>query len=168
MKDAFVAHLTFVERTVAVDIDRTQCELGQAFGDIIAETRGQGFVDITRRVADWLNETGAADGLVTVFLRHTSASLTIQENADPDVLRDLTDALEGLAPQSQHYRHNSEGPDDMPAHIKTMLSSTSLTIPVRSGQMYLGTWQGLYVVEHRSRPHRRTVALHYHGTYVVK
>lgn len=136
----------------------------QAQGRLTVETPGPGFTDITRRVAAWLSEIGAREGLLTVFIRHTSASLTIQENADPDVLADLTAALRRLAPEDAPYRHTTEGPDDMPAHIKTMLTATSLPIPVDGGRCVLGTWQGLYVVEHRARPHSREVVLHYIGT----
>ncbi|MEJ8570987.1 secondary thiamine-phosphate synthase enzyme YjbQ [Microbaculum marinum] len=127
------------------------------------ETRGQGFHDITGDVAGWLAAIGAVDGLVTVFVRHTSASLTIQENADPDVQRDLADSLDAMAPRHHPYRHGSEGPDDMPAHIRTMLTSVSLGIPVSAGRMRLGTWQGIYLIEHRDRPHRREIALHFVG-----
>ena len=115
-------------------------------------------------MADWLSRIGAADGLLTLFIRHTSASLLIQENADPDVHTDLIAALERLAPRGGGYVHDVEGPDDMPAHIKSALTATSLSIPVRTGRMLLGTWQGIYVVEHRDRPHRREVVLHYLGT----
>jgi secondary thiamine-phosphate synthase enzyme len=127
------------------------------------ETPGRGFTDISRTVADWLRSISAKDGLVTLFIRHTSASLTIQENADPDVLRDLLDALEGFAPRDAGYRHDVEGPDDMPAHITSMLTSTSQSVPVSEGRMRLGTWQALYLIEHRDRPHSREVVLHYLG-----
>ena len=100
---------------------------------------------------------------MTLFIRHTSASLTIQENADPDVLRDLVDSLSGFAPQKHAYRHNSEGPDDMPAHIKTMLTNVSLTVPVTKGRMMLGTWQAIYLIEHRVAPHDREIIVHYIG-----
>jgi secondary thiamine-phosphate synthase enzyme len=113
---------------------------------------------------EWLAGSSAGDGLLTVFLRHTSASLTIQENADPDVLADLADALARLAPESSRYRHDIEGPDDMPSHIKSMLTSTSLAIPVIGGELGLGRWQAVYLVEHRARPHRREAILHYLGT----
>jgi secondary thiamine-phosphate synthase enzyme len=104
------------------------------------------------------------NGLLTVFIQHTSASLLIQENADPDVVRDLTDYFERIAPENDpHYRHTMEGPDDMPAHIKTALTTTQLSIPLIDGELALGTWQGIYVFEHRSRPHRRMVALHLLG-----
>jgi secondary thiamine-phosphate synthase enzyme len=127
------------------------------------ETRGAGFTDITREVGAFLREIGARDGAVTVFIRHTSASLTIQENADPDVLVDLMTALDRLAPQDGGWIHDSEGPDDMPGHIRTMLTATSLHVPVLKGAMALGTWQGVYLIEHRTRPHRREVVLQFIG-----
>ena len=138
--------------------------LQQAHHLIRVETKGPGFTDVTARVAAWLASVGAVDGLLTVFVRHTSASLTIQENADPDVLRDLMDALERAAPRSGGYRHDIEGPDDMPAHIKAMLTSASLGVPVLGGKAQLGTWQAIYLIEHRDRPHRREVLLHFVGT----
>lgn len=128
------------------------------------ETRGLGFTEITRQAARWLSEVRARDGLLTLFIRHTSASLTIQENADPDVQHDLGVALDRLAPRNAGYVHETEGPDDMPAHIKAMLTGTSLPVPVAGGRMALGTWQGIYVVEHRDRPHRREVVLQFLGT----
>jgi secondary thiamine-phosphate synthase enzyme len=137
--------------------------LTQAHGELIVTTPGPALVDITGEIAAWLRACGAGDGLVTVFIRHTSASLTIQENADPDVLRDLVDALSRLAPEHAGYRHGTEGPDDMPAHIKAALTATSLSVPVVSGRPVLGTWQGIYVWEHRARPHDRRVALHFIG-----
>jgi secondary thiamine-phosphate synthase enzyme len=138
--------------------------LQQAHHLIRVDTRGPGFTDLTARVAQWLASIGAADGLLTVFNRHTSASLTIQENADPDVLDDLMDALEGAAPRSSRYRHDTEGPDDMPAHIKAMLTSASVGVPVIGGRAQLGTWQAIYLIEHRDRPHRREILLHFVGT----
>lgn len=131
---------------------------------LAVETRGIGFIDITREAADFLREAGAREGALTMFIRHTSASLTIQENADPSVLGDLTTALNRLAPANAGWVHDAEGPDDMPAHIKTMLTSVSLTIPVLNGAMALGTWQGIYVAEHRARPHRREVVLQFMGS----
>jgi secondary thiamine-phosphate synthase enzyme len=128
------------------------------------ETRGTGFTDITREVAKFLREADAREGAVTLFIRHTSASLTIQENADPLVLKDLTTALNRLAPENAGWVHDTEGPDDMPAHIKTMLTSISLQIPVLNGEMALGTWQGIYVAEHRARPHRRELVLQFIGS----
>jgi secondary thiamine-phosphate synthase enzyme len=127
------------------------------------ETRGIGFIDITSEVAKFLREAGAREGAVSLFIRHTSASLTIQENADPSVLQDLTTALSRLAPENAGWAHDTEGPDDMPAHIKTMLTATSLQIPVLDGEMALGTWQGIYIAEHRARPHRREVVLQFMG-----
>ena len=123
-----------------------------------------GFTDITVDVESVLAEGGAGDGLLSLFLRHTSASLTIQENADPSVLADLADALAGLAPQGPHWRHGSEGPDDMPAHVRTMLTDVSLTLPVADGRMMLGTWQGIYLIEHRTRPRARIVVATYIGS----
>ena len=127
------------------------------------ETRGAGFTDITGEVAAFLREVSALDGAVTIFIRHTSASLTIQENADPDVLADLMTALDRLAPQDGGWVHDSEGPDDMPGHIRTMLTATSLQVPVLAGKMALGTWQGIYLIEHRAKPHRRDVVLQFTG-----
>ncbi len=131
---------------------------------LTVDTGGTGFTDITSRIARWVAETGITTGLLTLFLRHTSASLCIQENADPDVLHDLTDALARLAPEDPGaYRHGMEGPDDMPAHIRSVLTGVTLSIPVGGGHPLLGTWQGVYVVEHRRRPHRREVVLHLMG-----
>ena len=130
---------------------------------LAVETRGTGFIDITSEVAKFLREAGAREGVVTLFIRHTSASLTIQENADPSVLRDLTTALSRLVPENAGWVHDTEGADDMPAHIKTMLTATSLQIPVLDGAMALGTWQGIYLAEHRARPHRREVVLQFMG-----
>jgi len=121
--------------------------------------------DETAAVRAWLAAIGAEEGLLTLFIRHTSASLLIQENAEPDVHTDLLAAFEGLAPRGAHYVHAVEGPDDMPAHIKSALTATSLAVPVQAGRMLLGTWQGIYVAEHRDRPHRREVVMHYLGTF---
>ncbi len=131
--------------------------------ELAIATRGQGCYDTTAAIGRWLRDSGCADGLLTVFVRHTSASLAIQENADPDVQLDLTDALETLVPRDRHYRHSCEGPDDMPAHIKAAITATSLTIPVMNGAMALGTWQGVYLLEHRDAPHRRRLVLHFMG-----
>ena len=139
-------------------------ELSQALGRLVVETPGEGFEVITPQVAAWLGQNRCRDGLLTLFLRHTSASLTIQENADPDVVGDLLTALRRLAPESAGWVHTTEGPDDMPAHVRTMLTSINLAIPIERGRMALGTWQGIYLVEHRARPHRREIALHYLGT----
>ncbi len=123
-------------------------------------TRGKGFYPFTRDVAKWVASLGVQSGLLTVFVQHTSASLVIQENADPDVVLDLADFFERLAPENDPlYRHTTEGPDDMPAHIRSALTHTSLAIPVIDARMALGTWQGLYLFEHRSAPHRRSVVL---------
>jgi secondary thiamine-phosphate synthase enzyme len=135
----------------------------QVNGRLRVETEGQGFTEITEAVSRWVFGTGVLNGLLTVFCRHTSASLLIQENADPDVRRDLLTALDRLAPREAAYVHAIEGPDDMPAHIRTMLSGVSLSIPVVDGQMVLGTWQGIYLVEHRDRPHTRDVIFHLIG-----
>jgi secondary thiamine-phosphate synthase enzyme len=127
-------------------------------------TRGKGLYPFTRDVAAWVTSTSVQTGLLTVFVQHTSASLAIQENADPDVVRDMADFFERLVPENDpHYRHTTEGPDDMPAHIRAALTQPQLTIPVISGRMALGTWQGLYLFEHRSSPHRRSVILHLLG-----
>lgn len=143
---------------------RASSALRQAIGQLTVATRGVGFSDITAEVGRWLADRSARDGLLTVFIRHTSASLLIQENADPDVLTDLATALDRLAPRGAGWVHDTEGPDDMPAHIRTMLTATSLAIPVVGGRMTLGTWQGLYVAEHRDRPHRREIVLVFQGT----
>jgi secondary thiamine-phosphate synthase enzyme len=128
------------------------------------QTRGKGLYEFTGQVESWVQAQAVRTGLMTLFIQHTSASLTIQENADPDVLRDLMDALERAAPRSGRYRHDTEGPDDMPAHIKTMLTSASLGVPVIGGRAQLGTWQAIYLIEHRDRPHRREVVVHFVGT----
>jgi secondary thiamine-phosphate synthase enzyme len=138
-------------------------QMVQANHSLSIATQGKGFIEITSALAGWLEVIDASDGLLTVFVRHTSASLTIQENADPNVRRDLSDALEALAPEGAHYAHQEEGPDDMPSHIKAMLTSVNLSIPVVDGRMTLGTWQGVYLIEHRANPHRRTVVLSYVG-----
>jgi secondary thiamine-phosphate synthase enzyme len=135
----------------------------QALARLTVETPGPGFTELTEAVARWVGDSGIVHGLLTVFCQHTSASLTIQENADADVRRDLMSALDRLAPRGAPYRHTSEGPDDMPSHIRTMLTGASLSVPVSDGRPALGTWQGVYLIEHRDRPHRRTVVLHLIG-----
>ncbi len=135
----------------------------QVNGRLLVDTNGQGLTEITEAVSRWVFGTGILHGLLTVFCRHTSASLVIQENADPDVRQDLMTAFDRLAPRDAGYVHSAEGPDDMPAHIRTVLSGVSLSIPVMEGQMTLGTWQGLYLVEHRDRPHRRDLIVHLIG-----
>src|SRR3954471_2225817 len=131
---------------------------------LTVQTSGAGFSDLTAEVAKFVRDARAREGAVTLFIRHTSASLTIQENADPTVLVDLTTALSRLAPENAGWRHDTEGPDDMPAHIKTMLPATSLHVPVLQGALALGTWQAVYLVEHRARPHRREIVLQFIGT----
>lgn len=127
-------------------------------------TRGKGLYDFTEQAAGWLAQEAVGNGLLTLFIQHTSASLVIQENADPDVTLDLRDFFERLVPAGvQGYRHTAEGPDDMTSHIRSTLTHTSLTIPVTEGKMTLGTWQGLYVFEHRTRPHRRAVVAQFLG-----
>lgn len=135
----------------------------QALTHLTQATRGQGFYDITAPIARWVADQRTSIGLLTVFCRHTSASLVIQENADPSVREDLATFLASLAPEDDRYVHADEGPDDMPAHIRTMVTSTSLTVPVEGGRMLLGTWQGIYLAEHRARPHRREIVLHLLG-----
>ncbi|MBC7578087.1 MAG: YjbQ family protein [Tardiphaga sp.] len=127
------------------------------------QTRGAGFLDLTGEVAKFIAEAGAREGALTVFIRHTSASLTIQENADPSVLVDLMTVLDRLAPRDFHWTHDTEGPDDMPAHVRTMLTATSLQVPVLSSELALGTWQAIYLIEHRRRPHQREIVLQFVG-----
>lgn len=136
----------------------------QASGSITIETSGKGLVEWTDRAVSWVAEQGMDEGLLTIFCRHTSASLLIQENAAPEVRDDLAAYFERIAPEdSNAYDHDDEGPDDMPAHIRTALTSTHLSVPLFGGRLMLGTWQGIYLFEHRRRPHRRTVALHLIG-----
>ena len=132
--------------------------------ELTIDTPGEGFIDITAEVRRFADKAAARDGMIFVFLRHTSASLTIQENADPDVLRDLTSALRHVAPRDFGWIHDAEGPDDMPAHVRTMLTGVSLQIPIVSGHLALGTWQGIYLIEHRARPHRRQMILQFTGS----
>jgi len=127
-------------------------------------TDGAGFVDITRDVNGFLDDCKAGQGTLLVFLRHTSASLTIQENADPDVQVDLLTALSRLAPEGAGWVHDAEGPDDMPAHVKAMLTGVSLTLPVKDGAAALGTWQGIYLIEHRRAAHQRDIVLQFIGS----
>ncbi|TMK09046.1 MAG: YjbQ family protein [Alphaproteobacteria bacterium] len=130
---------------------------------LTVQTSRRGFIDLTAEIAKFVTDARAKEGAVTLFIRHTSASLTIQENADPSVLEDLTTALDRLAPEHAGWRHDTEGPDDMPAHVKTMLTATSLHIPVLRGELALGTWQAVYLIEHRTRPHRREIVLQFAG-----
>jgi len=131
---------------------------------MVVETSCRGFVDLTSEVAKFLRDATAREGQATLFVRHTSASLTIQENADPSVLTDLTTALDRVAPENAGWTHDAEGADDMPAHVKTMLTAVSLQIPVLNGELALGTWQAIYLIEHRARPHRREIVLQFIGS----
>lgn len=129
------------------------------------QSQGLGMYEFTQDICNWVSTTGVENGLLTLMVQHTSASLTIQENADPEVQDDLVDALERLSPMNPKlYRHTAEGPDDMPAHIKAALTDVSLSIPVKGGLPRLGTWQGIYLIEHRKTPHRRRIAGHILGT----
>jgi secondary thiamine-phosphate synthase enzyme len=133
----------------------------QANSTLTVETKGRGLVEITREVLRWLANEKIRTGLLTIYCRHTSASLLIQENADPDVQTDLQNYFEEIAPEDpDRYVHGIEGPDDMPAHIRTALTQTSLSIPIVSGKLVLGTWQGIYLFEHRAKPHTREIVLH--------
>lgn len=138
--------------------------LSQFTHQIRVSTRGKGLYEITAGIEQWLEGCNVSTGLLTIFVQHTSASLVVQENADPDVVRDLNDFLGRLAPEDDElYRHTVEGSDDMPAHIRAALTLTSLTVPVAGRRMALGTWQGIYLFEHRSRAHTRSAALHLIG-----
>jgi secondary thiamine-phosphate synthase enzyme len=138
--------------------------LHQAFHELMIPTRGRGLVEFTDEVEKWIAENHFRDGLLTLHLRHTSASLLIQENADPDVHRDLEAFFKRLVPDGDPlFIHTTEGDDDMPAHIRTALTAVNLSIPVRGGRLALGTWQGIYLWEHRTHPHSRRVALHFIG-----
>jgi secondary thiamine-phosphate synthase enzyme len=128
------------------------------------ETKGAGFTEITADAKRFIAQSGARDGVLLLYLRHTSASLTIQENADADVQVDLLTALQRLAPEDAGWVHDTEGPDDMPAHVKAMLTGVSLHVPVIGGGLGLGTWQGIYLLEHRAQPHRREVLLQFLGS----
>ena len=128
------------------------------------ETGGKGFVEITREVRKFLDQARAEDGVLLAYLRHTSASLVIQENADPDVRSDLIVALDRIAPEDAGWVHDSEGADDMPAHVKAMLAGVSLHVPVLGGSLALGTWQGIFLAEHRARPHTREIVLQFVGS----
>ncbi|HWJ68570.1 MAG TPA: secondary thiamine-phosphate synthase enzyme YjbQ [Sphingobium sp.] len=135
----------------------------QATGLLRVETPGQALVEVTGELARWVAAQGMDEGLLTLLCRHTSASLTIQENAAPAVQRDLLDWLARIAPEAATYHHDDEGPDDMPAHIRAMLTGATLAIPLIGGRLALGTWQGVYLIEHRRAPHRREIALHLLG-----
>lgn len=136
----------------------------QATHRVTVRTPGPGLHDVTRELRAWVARQAVATGLLTIFIRHTSASLVIQENADPDVLRDLDDVLRRLVPEDDRlYRHTAEGPDDMPAHVRAALTGTQLAIPIVDGALALGTWQAVYVFEHRAAAHRRELVLHLVG-----
>ena len=136
----------------------------QAAHEISIKTRGRGLVNINDAIVSWAHEQGMTTGLLTVFIRHTSASLVIQENADPDVLTDLNAFLNRMVPDGDpQYRHSSEGDDDMPAHIRSALTQTQISVPLVKGRLALGTWQDIYLFEHRTAPHRREVVLHLSG-----
>jgi secondary thiamine-phosphate synthase enzyme len=135
-----------------------------ATATLVIETCGAGFIEITHDAARFVAEAGGKDGALLLFLRHTSASLVIQENADPDVRADLATALARLAPADAGWVHDAEGADDMPAHVKTMLTGVSLHVPVAGGALALGNWQGIYLAEHRRRPHRREIVLQFVGS----
>ena len=138
--------------------------LRQSFHELTIATRGRGFYELTREVEGWVCGNQFQDGLLTLHLRHTSASLLIQENADPDVRRDLEAFFQRLAPDGDPlFIHTTEGDDDMPAHVRTALTAVNLSIPVRGGRLALGTWQGIYLWEHRTHPHSRRIALHFIG-----
>jgi secondary thiamine-phosphate synthase enzyme len=133
----------------------------QATHQLHISTHGKGLYEFTAEVQTWVREQQAGTGLLTVFCQHTSASLVIQENADPDVVADLADFFTRLVPEDTRlYRHTAEGPDDMTSHIRSALTQTQLSIPLRNGKLALGTWQGVYVFEHREHPHRRSIVLH--------
>jgi secondary thiamine-phosphate synthase enzyme len=135
----------------------------QSATEVVIATQGQGLLEITRDVSRWVAEQGMVTGLLTVFCRHTSASLTIQENAAPEVRGDIIRWLARIAPENASYAHDDEGPDDMPAHLKSILTGVSLSIPLIDGHLALGTWQGIYLCEHRRAPHLRRLALHLIG-----
>lgn len=143
---------------------RTSAPSHQAIARLAVATRGVGLTDVTGAIATALFDARAGDGLATVFVRHTSCSLAIQENASPEVRDDLVDALDRLAPRNAGWRHDIEGPDDMPAHVKAMLTGVSLAVPVVSGELALGAWQALYLIEHRDSPHRRELVVHFIGS----
>jgi secondary thiamine-phosphate synthase enzyme len=136
----------------------------QAIHTLAASTTGQGLYDLTQPIQNWVSQQGIATGLLTVWCRHTSASLIVQENTDPDVQADLLDFFRRVVPEGHHYRHATEGADDMPAHIKAALTQTSLSVPIQHGRPVLGTWQALYLFEHRADPQQRSIILHIVGS----
>lgn len=138
-------------------------KLRQEFCRLTVRSNPRSMLDVTPALREWLAKIAAKDGMLTIFLRHTSASLTITENTDPDVQSDILDALDELAPRNRPWLHSMEGSDDMPSHIKSALMGVSHSIPVLGGELELGTWQAIYLVEHRDQSHRRTATLHYLG-----
>lgn len=153
----------FVPKDLPGTGDSEVQECGRPATRLTVDTRGKGLIEITRPVADWVAGAGIGIGLLTLFCRHTSCSLIVQENADPDVRTDLQTYFEQIAPEGGDYVHDAEGADDMPAHIRAALTAVSVSVPVTGGAMVLGTWQGIYLFEHRRRPHRREIALHLVG-----
>src|SRR5262249_42563286 len=151
MNDRLSAITSFAPETIAT-------------ATLVVETSGQAFTDITREAMRFLKQTGGKDGVLFLFMRHTSGSLVIQENADPHVSTHLVSALDRLLPAHARWGHDGEGPDDMPAHVKTMLTGVSLHVPVIAGALALGVWQGIYIAEHRARPHRREIVLQFIGS----
>jgi secondary thiamine-phosphate synthase enzyme len=137
--------------------------MARSLTTLALQTTGPGLYDVTSEVAGWVHETGIGAGLLTLFCQHTSASLLITENVSSAVHRDLVQWLERAVPEGHQYEHDDEGPDDMPAHIKAMLTGSSLVVPVLGGRPALGTWQGLFLAEHRRRPHRRSIVVHLAG-----
>jgi secondary thiamine-phosphate synthase enzyme len=135
----------------------------QSVHNLEISTRGQSLYEVTSTINEWVRQQSMQTGLLTIFCRHTSASLLIQENADPTVRSDIEAYFDRLAPEDGPYKHDSEGPDDMPAHLRTALTQVQLSIPVIAGELVLGTWQGVYLFEHRVRPHRREIVLHLIG-----
>jgi secondary thiamine-phosphate synthase enzyme len=150
-------------RKLGCEPGHDEMKMRQAQHQLSIATSGKGLVEITPQVKRWVEEQGMSTGLLTLYCRHTSASLLIQENADPDVQTDLENFFEEIAPETKPYVHDTEGPDDMPAHIRTALTHTSLAVPVVSGKLALGTWQGIYLFEHRQAPHKREVVMHLIG-----
>lgn len=135
----------------------------QQTGFLQIQTHGQGLTMLNMEISNWILKTGMVTGLLTLWCKHTSASFIVQENVDPDVRQDILTYLDDLVPENRYYQHNSEGADDMPAHIKTVLTQTSLSIPVVNRQMVMGMWQGIYLFEHRKHPHLREIAMHLLG-----
>ena len=158
-----VQHLIFLISSSTSPRRQRQETLKQSAHNLEISTRGQGLYEITPPITEWVCQQKIQTGLLTIFCRHTSASLLIQENADPTVRSDIEAYFDRLAPEDGPYNHNSEGPDDMPAHLKTALTQVQLSIPVIDGRLALGTWQGIYLFEHRARPHRREITLHLIG-----